>query len=169
MREVHPVEEGSIRTIRPSPTGAFTFTRSGDTAAGLDVGFTVSGTATAGSDYVALSGVVSFLAGASTATVLVTPIDDGVVEGDETVVVTLDASGDYAIGAADDAMVVIADNDEADGDGGDTGILDPESMDLADCKRGGWAEFGVFKNQGDCVSFIATDGRNPPALLDPSG
>lgn len=30
-----------------------------------------------------------------------------------------------------------------------------------DCKKGGWMQFGVFKNQGDCVSFFATDGSNP--------
>ena len=30
------------------------------------------------------------------------------------------------------------------------------------CKNGGWAQFG-FKNQGDCVSFVATGGKNPPA------
>jgi hypothetical protein len=32
-----------------------------------------------------------------------------------------------------------------------------------DCKKGGWMDFGVFKNQGDCVSFVATGGKNPPA------
>ena len=30
------------------------------------------------------------------------------------------------------------------------------------CKDGGWQTFGVFKNQGDCVSFVATGGKNPP-------
>jgi hypothetical protein len=30
------------------------------------------------------------------------------------------------------------------------------------CKNGGWRTFGVFKNQGDCVSFVATEGSNPP-------
>ena len=30
-----------------------------------------------------------------------------------------------------------------------------------DCKKGGWTSFGNgFKNQGDCVSFVATGGRN---------
>lgn len=33
------------------------------------------------------------------------------------------------------------------------------------CKNGGWRDFtgppGPFKNQGDCVSFFATGGRNP--------
>jgi hypothetical protein len=32
-----------------------------------------------------------------------------------------------------------------------------------DCKKGGWQKYGVFKNQGDCVSFVATHGKNPPA------
>jgi hypothetical protein len=38
------------------------------------------------------------------------------------------------------------------------------------CKGGGWATFvnvnsgvQIFKNQGDCVSFVATNGNNPPA------
>ncbi len=31
------------------------------------------------------------------------------------------------------------------------------------CKSGGWQSFGVFKNQGDCVSFFASRGRNGPA------
>jgi hypothetical protein len=39
-----------------------------------------------------------------------------------------------------------------------------------ECKDGGWATFvnvitgqKIFKNQGDCVSFVATKGKNPPA------
>ena len=31
------------------------------------------------------------------------------------------------------------------------------------CKKDGWRAYGVFKNQGDCVSYMATDGRNQPA------
>jgi hypothetical protein len=34
------------------------------------------------------------------------------------------------------------------------------------CKNGGWANFtnpGTFKNQGDCVSFVATGGKNGPS------
>lgn len=30
------------------------------------------------------------------------------------------------------------------------------------CKNGGWKAYGVFKNQGDCVSYVATGGKNPP-------
>jgi hypothetical protein len=36
------------------------------------------------------------------------------------------------------------------------------------CKNGGWRNFGVFKNQGDCVSFVATGGRNAPAHNQPN-
>jgi hypothetical protein len=34
-------------------------------------------------------------------------------------------------------------------------------MSIDECKNGGWKTFGVFKNQGDCVSFVATKGKNP--------
>jgi hypothetical protein len=37
----------------------------------------------------------------------------------------------------------------------------PTSKDQ--CKDEGWRSFGVFKNQGDCVSFVATHGKNPPS------
>jgi hypothetical protein len=37
----------------------------------------------------------------------------------------------------------------------------PTSKDQ--CKHGGWQTYGVFNNQGDCVSFVATGGKNPPA------
>jgi len=31
-----------------------------------------------------------------------------------------------------------------------------------ECKDGGWQSFALFKNQGDCVSYVATKQRNPP-------
>ncbi|MGV8897572.1 MAG: hypothetical protein ACOH10_10715 [Rhodoglobus sp.] len=31
------------------------------------------------------------------------------------------------------------------------------------CKKDGYKSFGVFRNQGDCVSFVKTGGTNPPA------
>jgi hypothetical protein len=36
----------------------------------------------------------------------------------------------------------------------------PTSKDQ--CKNGGWRTYGVFKNQGSCVSFVATGGKNQP-------
>lgn len=34
--------------------------------------------------------------------------------------------------------------------------------DKEQCKKSGWETYGVFKNQGDCVSFVATQGKNQP-------
>ena len=32
------------------------------------------------------------------------------------------------------------------------------------CKNGGWQNFqGRFKNEGDCMSFVTTGGKNQPA------
>jgi hypothetical protein len=60
------------------------------------------------------------------------------------------------------------DQQDLDGDGlGD--VADPTVLPIAadQCKRNGWKRFfdqdTRFKNQGDCVSFVATVGRNLPA------
>ena len=40
----------------------------------------------------------------------------------------------------------------------------PASKDQ--CTNGGWRNYGTtFKNQGDCVSFVATGGKNPPSTV----
>lgn len=39
----------------------------------------------------------------------------------------------------------------------------PMPVAQSDCMKGGWERYGVFKNQGDCVSFVATKGKNQPA------
>jgi hypothetical protein len=41
----------------------------------------------------------------------------------------------------------------------------PTSKDQ--CKNGGWKTYEVFKNEGDCVSFVATKGKNPPGKKKP--
>jgi hypothetical protein len=40
-------------------------------------------------------------------------------------------------------------------------LISPTSK--AQCLHGGWRNFPQFKNQGDCVSFVASGGKNPPA------
>jgi hypothetical protein len=48
---------------------------------------------------------------------------------------------------------------------GDIVVVDAPALPTSkdQCKNGGWRSFGVFKNQGDCVSFVADKGKNPPA------
>jgi hypothetical protein len=93
--------------------GTFTFSRTGSTAAPLTVNFTVGGTATGGTDYTSMGTTVAFLAGSGTATATVNVIDDSLVEGAETVVVTLAAGTGYSVGSPAAATVTIQDDDQS--------------------------------------------------------
>jgi len=94
--------------------GAFTITRSGDLAAPLTVGYTVSGTASVGSDYVPLPGGVTLDAGVASVVVPVIPIDDTLVESNETVVATLAASPAYLPGSGPATVTITSDDLPAD-------------------------------------------------------
>jgi hypothetical protein len=43
------------------------------------------------------------------------------------------------------------------------GVCEPKRT--SECRNGGWRSFGFlgFKNQGDCVSYVATGGRRAPS------
>lgn len=43
------------------------------------------------------------------------------------------------------------------------GESSPPPLTKEQCKNGGWRNAGQFKNQGDCISFVATGGKNSPA------
>jgi hypothetical protein len=48
---------------------------------------------------------------------------------------------------------------------GDIVVVDAPPLPTSEeqCKNGGWRTYGVFKNQGDCVSFVATKDKNQPS------
>ena len=85
--------------------GMFTLTRSGDTTAALTVKYAVSGTATSGVDFQALTGTATFAAASATATVVLTPLADALAEGNETVTLTLTPDISYSVGAAATASI----------------------------------------------------------------
>jgi hypothetical protein len=95
---------------RGTDTGAFTVSRIGPVTSDLVVNYSVTGTATNGTDYVSLPGFLAIPAGSASAVLLVTPIEDTLVEGDETVIVTLSASSGYTIGSPSSAIVTIVDS-----------------------------------------------------------
>jgi hypothetical protein len=47
---------------------------------------------------------------------------------------------------------------------GNISIVDAPALPTSrgQCKTGGWQTYGVFKNQGECMSFVATAGKNQP-------
>jgi hypothetical protein len=54
-------------------------------------------------------------------------------------------------------------------DSGDIVVTDAQLLPTSkdQCKDGGWQTYGAFKDQGDCVSFVATGGKNPPSGAKP--
>ncbi len=80
---------------------------------GTNVSYTVTGTATNGSDYATLSGTVFIPAYTTSVTIPVTVIDDNIVEtGGESVIVTLTGTDNgVTAGTPAEATVTIADND----------------------------------------------------------
>ena len=111
------VTDGTATENIASDTAVFTVNRTGSTAAALTVAYTVGGTATNGVDYQTLSGSVVIPANASSATIVVTPIDDALPEGNETVTVSLSPSQFYTFitcpvcGFGTSGTVTIVDDD----------------------------------------------------------
>jgi hypothetical protein len=93
--------------------GTFTFTRTGDVSAALNVSIAMSGSATNGTDYNTIAGNVAFAAGQATTVATITPIDDTPFEGSESVIVTVVAGTGYDVGSPSSATLTIADNDTA--------------------------------------------------------
>lgn len=138
--------------------GTFTFTRVGSTAAALTVNFSVTGTATSGTDYTSLGTSVTFNAGSATATKTVAPIQDTTVEGAETVIATVTGGTGYAVGTPSSATVNLADDDSAVSDANALAIAassGDSTTTPSDANASGGVFFVYLSNAptGDFVSF----------------
>ncbi|HEX2138213.1 MAG TPA: Calx-beta domain-containing protein, partial [Woeseiaceae bacterium] len=126
----HSVSVSSTRDATENAgSGEFTVSLGGQNQSGsaVVVQYSVGGSATSSVDYGALSGSVSIPPGQSSAPVEVRPIDDELVEGDETVVITLSStnSPQAPVGSpAPGATLTIADDDEEDDNGSGTGAAE---------------------------------------------
>ncbi len=107
------VSTTSAGAKEPATHGVFTVKRDGDLSANLTVFYSVTGTATSGADYVPLSGRVLIPAGSASAEIVVTPVDDALVEGDESLIVTLLNAANYDVGNPATATLYIADDEKA--------------------------------------------------------
>jgi len=113
--------EGPISASNGTNTGTFTVFRTDQTNTALIVNYMIGGTASNGADYVAIPGSVLIPTGAFSAKIVIQPIDDNLVEGTETVVLTLlqppypaifpPPPERYLVGSPSTAVVFIEDND----------------------------------------------------------
>ena len=99
---------GLADAVEGGDSGTFTFVREGNLSQPLTVNFTVSGTATDGTDYDTLPTTVEFAADENTVDITIIPVDDMVTESTEEVELTL-ASGGYLLGSATSATINLFD------------------------------------------------------------
>ncbi len=141
-----------------NPTVIFRAVGSG--GGNVTVNYTVSGTATAGSDFTALSGTVSIPAtGTNDVTVTIPVINDIAAESTETVVVTITPGAAYKVYNSASAEAIIRDNDS----GGDRVMV--STANQSPSESGSTGEF-YFSRTGTtgaltvnyAVSGTATNG-----------
>ncbi len=89
--------------------GTFTITRAGDLTPPLTVAYTITGSATAGTDYQSLPGTITIPALAASANVTIIPLADTLAEGTETATLTLSPDVAYSLGTTAAASISISD------------------------------------------------------------
>lgn len=115
----------STRGAEEAGTINVSVTRTGGQEGSASVHYaTGNGTATAGSDFTNTSGMLGFAAGELTKTFAIPITDDGAVESDETIQITLsNAGGNTTLGTLSTGTVTIVD-DDGDGDTDNDGMAD---------------------------------------------
>ncbi len=152
----------SVNGSEGSP-GSLIFSRNGEITADLTVSYSVGGTTTAGVDYTVLSGSAVIPAGSASVTVPIVPINDGIDESDETVVVTLNATAGYSVGGTGNATATLADNDTA-------AVTVWPSSDLVTTESGGTAQFyiGLGSQPAADVTVNLASTDSTEGLVTPS-
>lgn len=107
------LQDGSANESGTNP-GKFKIVRTGATTSPLTVNFTMSGTATNGTDYSVITTPATIPVGATNVIVQINPVADHQTEGPnnnglESVIMTLSAGGSYTIGTPSTGTISIAD------------------------------------------------------------
>jgi hypothetical protein len=108
----------AVTVTAPDPTaaewgadpGQFTIARNGGVSAPLSVVISIGGSAANGTDYLpAIASPIVIAAGNTSTNIIITPVDEGAAEDDETVTLTIQPDAAYTIGAGTNATITIAD------------------------------------------------------------
>lgn len=129
--------DGSAEEYDSSNQASVTASSQDPVSQNTAVAYTVSGSASSGADFVALSGIATISASNNSVVIPIQAISDSIVEGEETVIITLQTSANYIRGNTPSASISIqdtpvdgwkktnfgsntqniGDNDDFDGDG----------------------------------------------------
>jgi VCBS repeat-containing protein len=102
---------GTANAAEPKKSGAFVFTRTGDSRKSITVNLEFDGTAQAGVDYVNPGTRITFKAGKTNVTLAIKPISDGIFDGSKTLVATVVGSTNYDAGEQGTDSILINDDD----------------------------------------------------------
>lgn len=133
----------------PSRLAGITLLRSGSFAETLTVSISLGGSAVNGVDYAEIPLTIQFPADQPALTIVVAALDDELVEGPETVQLTILPGAGYAVGTPASTQTTILDDDSGTGGGGTGG------------GTGGGGAGGVGGNgsEGDGAGTGAAPGR----------
>lgn len=150
-------------------SNAFLLTRTGATTTPLTVGLAWEGEAAPGSDFASIGGTATFAAGERTRHVLVDPVADGQLEGDERLVLRVLPGVAYRVGAQPAVHLLLADADAGPPASG------PVRLVTGALERGrafAWTVIGTTPFAPYAVFLSASPGYVPtagaPLLLDPA-
>jgi hypothetical protein len=105
------------------------------TYSALDLSYTLSGVAVNGTDYQTITSPIHFNNGEVFKTITVTPIQDNIFEGPETVVLTVNPGASYVVGSPSSSTVTITDDETS-------ASLPPGVFDTC-TTAGGTCELGI--------------------------
>jgi len=134
-------------------TATITVTRGGSSSGAVSANYSLAnGTATAGQDYVASSGTVSFVSGETSKTFNVSIVDDGALEGNETINLSLsNPTGGATLGSPNTAVLTIIDNESSC-----SFTLNPTSQSFG--SAGGSSSFTITTGPGCSWSAVSNAG-----------
>ena len=139
--------------------GVFTVTMTTAAAIDTEIDYTVTGSATEGTDYDNLSGTVIILAGETTATILIENVDqDSLVEDTETVVITLDTITASNPGVTIDGASASDTIDIFDGDTATVSIAGTKDADENGAKDGEFTVTQALPSVSDTVISYTVAG-----------
>ena len=144
----------SATASEPSTAGSVIFRAIGSATGNIVVHYTISGTATAGSDFTAPSGTVTISANGSTdVTVSIPTLDDAALEDTETIVVTITPDPAYRVYNDGIAIIRLKDNDS-----GERVMVSPWNDSPSEAGATGRFYFSRAGTAGDLVVDYAVSG-----------